>query len=58
MYQDKNPRKRDKGHMKRRASLRNRNIGIMEQWNDGLKELYLQDSTIPTFHYSRRNKEV
>jgi hypothetical protein len=44
--------------MKRRASLRNRDIGIMEKWNDGLKELYLQDFTIPTFHYSRRNKEV
>ena len=44
--------------MKRSASLRNRNIGMMEQWNDGLEEMYPQYSTIPTFHYSRRNKEV
>jgi hypothetical protein len=42
----------------RSGSLCNRNIGMVEQWNDGLKELYPQDSTIPTFHYSRRNKEV
>jgi hypothetical protein len=32
--------------MKRRASLRNRKIGIMEQWNDGLRKLHPQDSTI------------